>query len=60
MTRLENAFDRGSAAAYYGRHLRPQIWLDPLGIEVDFNLTSKEIAAWRKGYRAQNDRKEYE
>lgn len=50
--RLERAYDRGSADAYYGRKYRPHIWLDGLGLKEipESRMTVREIANYMRGY----------
>lgn len=60
--RLASAKDRGSADAYYGKPERPCIWLDNMGIDVDYDLSVHEARAYKIAYRQaelHGDRKDW-
>lgn len=50
--RLERAYSRGDADAYYGRYRRPHIWLDAMGRNVvtKERMTDEEIYSYLAGH----------
>lgn len=58
--RIKAARDRGSATSYYSSPGLPCIWLDPMGLTTDYDLSTEELQTWREGYANEKDRKDWE